>query len=429
MLKLMKQKNFKKKAYIIALFLITLQLSLLFILSQNWPVTLNLLVPDSSIPYQEFIQEFEAQHPRIHIKLIVAPGQSNAIAITDDIEASYRNVFGTSNGSPFDLIYLDVILVEEFAQKGWLKDINSVTSPRQLEQFQKNFRPLDWQGGVYQNKQYRIPFFSGVGMLFYREDLLAAKKVPQTFNELLTVGKEVQNPQASLWGYAWQGKQYEGLVAMFVELLQGYGGFWLNPETKEVGLDQQAALQAAQFLRQLKQISPPNITTYDETKALQTFLQGKAVFLRNWPYALKEIDASIYKGKVKVMPLVTQTGQNRTGCLGGWGFGIAKNSKHPQEAWQAIQFFTKESSQRKLFIETGFIPSYQNLNVGRLAQDNLNTLESIATNAVNRPQIPEYKQASKILQAYLHKVLTSEENITKLMSDAAKETRELLSNK
>ncbi len=328
----MKQKKFKKLAYVVSLFLIAIQLTLLLILAQNWPVTLNLLVQDSSIPYQEFIQAFEAEYPHIHIKLIVASGQSNAIAITDDIEASYRNVFRTSNGSPFDLIYLDIILVEEFAQKGWLQDINSLSSPRQLEQFQKNFRLLDWQGGTYQNKQYRIPFFSGVGMLFYREDLLAGKKVPQTFSELLTVAQEVQNPQAGLWGYSWQGKQYEGLVAMFVEILKGYGGFWLNSETKEVGLDQQAALKAAQFLRQLKQVSPPDITTYDESKSLQTFLQGKAVFLRNWPYALKEIDASIYKGKVKVMPLVTQTGQNRAGCLGGWGFGIAKNSKHPQEA-------------------------------------------------------------------------------------------------
>ncbi len=64
--------------------------------------------------------------------------------------------------------------------------------------------------------------------------------------------------------------------------------------------------------------------------------------------------------------------------------------------------------------------------MGRLAQENLNTLEKIATNAVTRPQIPEYKQASKILQDYLYKLLTSEETIAKLMNDAAKETRELL---
>ena len=426
MLQQIKTKNIKKIVYIISLFLITFQIILLSILHQNWPVTLNLLVPDSSIPYQEFIQAFESQHPRIHIKLVVASGQSNNIATTDDLEASYRNVFRTSNGSPFDLIYLDVILVEEFAQKGWLQDIDSLSSPQQLKQFQKNFRPLDWQGGIYENKQYRIPFFSAVGMLFYREDLLGEKKVPQTFNELITIAKELQNPQEGLWGYVWQGKQYEGLVAMFMEVLKGYGGFWLNPETKEVGLNQQAALKAAQFLRQLKQISPPDITTYDENKSLQTFLKGKAIFLRNWPYALREIDASIYKGKVKVMPLISQTGQNRAGCLGGWGFAIAKNSKHQKEAWQAIQFFVEEINQKKLFTETGFLPSYQNLNVGRLAQDSLNALEEIFSTAVLRPQIPDYKKASKILQNYLYQVLTSKEDITKIMNNAAQETRDLI---
>ena len=399
---------------------------MLFILYHNWPVTLNLLVPDSSIPYQDFIQAFESQNPRIHIKLIVASGQSNTIATTDDLEATYRNVFKTSNGSPFDLIYLDVILVQEFAQKDWLQDINSLSSPQQLQKFRRNFRPLDWQGGIYQNKQYRIPFFSAVGMLFYREDLLKGKKAPQTFDELLTIAKEVQNPQEGLWGYVWQGKQYEGLVAMFTEILKGYGGFWLNPETNEVGLDQLPALKAARFLRQLKQISPPDITTYDENKSLQAFLEGKAIFLRNWPYALKEIDASLYKGKVKIMPLISQTGKKRAGCLGGWGFAIAKNSKYPKEAWEAIKFFAEETNQRKLFIETGFLPSYQNINVGRLAQENLNALEAIFSTAIPRPHIPKYKQASKILQNYLYQVLNSEENITKIMNNAAQETRELL---
>lgn len=426
MLQFIKIKKIKKIVYIISLSLIAFQLSLLFILYHNWPVTLNLLVPDSSIPYQDFIQAFESQNPRIHIKLIVASGQSNTIATTDDLEATYRNVFKTSNGSPFDLIYLDVILVQEFAQKDWLQDINSLSSPQQLQKFRRNFRPLDWQGGIYQNKQYRIPFFSAVGMLFYREDLLKGKKAPQTFDELLTIAKEVQNPQEGLWGYVWQGKQYEGLVAMFTEILKGYGGFWLNPETNEVGLDQLPALKAARFLRQLKQISPPDITTYDENKSLQAFLEGKAIFLRNWPYALKEIDASLYKGKVKIMPLISQTGKKRAGCLGGWGFAIAKNSKYPKEAWEAIKFFAEETNQRKLFIETGFLPSYQNINVGRLAQENLNALEAIFSTAIPRPHIPKYKQASKILQNYLYQVLNSEENITKIMNNAAQETRELL---
>ncbi|HBY79945.1 MAG TPA: ABC transporter substrate-binding protein, partial [Cyanobacteria bacterium UBA11148] len=47
--------------------------------------------------------------------------------------------------------------------------------------------------------------------------------------------------------YLWQGKQYEGLAAMFTEVLEGYGGFWVNPDTLEVGLDQPEAVQAVEF--------------------------------------------------------------------------------------------------------------------------------------------------------------------------------------
>lgn len=84
-----------------------------------------------------------------------------------------------------------------------------------------------------------MPFRSDAGMLYYRTDLLEENGFdpPETTEELLEISRSLQEQGAVEWGYVWQGRQYEGLAAVFVEILEGHGGFWVNPETEEVGLD------------------------------------------------------------------------------------------------------------------------------------------------------------------------------------------------
>ena len=87
-------------------------------------------------------------------------------------------------------------------------------------------------------------------MLFYRRDLLEAadEKPPETFDELVRIAQKLQRPP-QLWGYVWQGKQYEGLICDFMEVLTGFGGFWINSDTNEVGLDRPEAVRALEWMR------------------------------------------------------------------------------------------------------------------------------------------------------------------------------------
>jgi multiple sugar transport system substrate-binding protein len=75
------------------------------------------------------------------------------------------------------------------------------------------------------------------------------------------------------------------LVTVFLEVLWGYGGDWIDPETREVSLDQPEALRALDFLkRSLGTISPTAVTTYAEEDTRTLFQNDRAIFLRNWPY-------------------------------------------------------------------------------------------------------------------------------------------------
>ncbi|OKH15627.1 ABC transporter substrate-binding protein [Fischerella major NIES-592] len=390
------------------------------------PVVLNLLMtaPDAQ-PWKEgIIKDFESKNPGIRINIIEGPNATNLL------EDLYTSAFILGD-SPYDLINMDVIWTPKFAAAGWLLDLTDKVTESELAAFS----PKDVEGGRYKGRLYRIPMRSDVGMLYYREDLLrqAGFNPPETFTDLIKISQALKQQDKINWGYIWQGRQYEGLAAMFVEILEGFGGFWVNPNTLEVGLDRPETLKAIAFLKQTIQIgiSPPGVTTYQEEETRRIFQSGQAVFLRSWPYVwplANEKDSPI-RGKIAIKPMVSASGENSGACLGGWGLGISKTTKHPQEAWKAIQYFTSEAAQRRFILQAGFVPSRRSLFTDPqivATYPHYPQLLEVVEQAVLRPPIAQYAQTSDILQRYLSAALTNRMTPEAAMKAAAQETRRLL---
>ena len=374
--------------------------------------------------WQPLVQEFERQNPGIHLEIIEGPNATN------QVEDLYTSSFLLGN-SPYDLVYMDIVWVPKFAAAGWLMPIDKYISPQELATFLSG----DIEGGTYQEKLYRLPFRTDAGMLYYRQDLLqqAGYKPPETFAELIKISQDLQQQGLADWGYLWQGKQYEGLAAMFVEILQGSGAFWVDPDTLEVGLDRPEAIEAVNFLRTTLAtgISPPGITTYAEEETRRLFQNGKAVFLRNWPYVfgLASQDDSPIQGKFAIKPMIHAPGRTSGACLGGWGLGIAATTKHPDEAWKVIEFISSEANQRQYVLQTGYAPTrrslYNDPDIVSKFSHYPQLLEVVESSAL-RPPIAQYAQASDILQRYLSAALTGRITPEKAMQAAASETRRLL---
>ncbi len=392
------------------------------------PVTLNLLMtaPDAQPWQQGLVKDFEAENPGIRINIIEGPNATNLL------EDLYTSAFILGQ-SPYDLINMDVIWTPKFAAAGWLLDLSDRITPEELAAFSQK----DVEGGRYEGRLYRIPMRSDVGMLYYREDLLreAGLNPPETFQDLMRISQTLKQAGKANWGYVWQGRQYEGLVAMFLEVLEGFGGYWVNPNTLEVGLDRPETLQAIEFLRNTvdEGISPPGVTTYQEEETRRFFQSGQAVFLRSWPYVwpLANQPGSPINGKIAIQPMVHAPGQSSAACLGGWGLGIAKSSPHPEEAWKAIQYFTGREAQRRFILTAGFVPSRRELFTDPeivAKYPHYPQLLEVVDQAVLRPPIAQYAQTSDILQRYLSAALTGRMSPESAMQSAANETRRLLGN-
>lgn len=389
------------------------QLVIIGLLYWTWaPVSLTLVVPAAEIPYwSDVVVAFEAEHPDIRLRPI---GLNNP---QGDITVNLKELctLEVTRRSLCDIVYLDVIWVPELAARGWLQTLDDKVSAAELAQFVQS----DVAAGRYENQLYRLPFRADFGMLYYRSDLLQAAPPPSTFQALLNISQLLQAENDLPWGYLWPS-QREGLVTTFVEVLQGYGGFWIDPATQTVGLDQPAAIAAAEFLRRTIElgVSPP-LETYTDDEMLAAFQRGEAVFMRNWPYVLRQIEATSSLA-IAWQPMQLHTaGEAGAACKGSWGFGIAQRSRHPRQAWRAIQYLTSELAQRQFMQKTSYIPSRRSL----LSEP---TLTQAAEAAILRPSIAQYADASLILQTYLSKTLGQQLSAEAAMTAAAEQTRELL---
>lgn len=384
----------------------------------TWPpVVLTLLVPeDESQAWKPLIQKFEAKHPKTKISLITTKNLGGFLS------KQLKEGSCLPQGSP-DLVYIDVIWVPEFAVRGCLQDL----SERFGKEMRSQFTSQAVKDGEYFGKSYRIPLRSDMGMLYYRSDLLAQAgypQPPQTFTDLIKISQTLKQKQLVEWGFLWQGDQYEGKIATFVEILAGHGGYWIDEKTRQVGLDQPEAIQAVQFLRNTltSKVSPTSVLTYSEAESLTQFKRGKSMFLRHWPRAKRLLADD---EMVKSVPMQLQVqGHSGGPCNGSWGLGIAKKTQHSDQAWRAIRFFTSETAQRQFSQATQFIPSHKAV----LKQESPEVQKAI-TKVTYRPRIPEYDQASEILQTALSQALnpdTSDQMVEEIMKKATSDTDQLL---
>jgi ABC-type sugar transport system, periplasmic component len=372
------------------------------------PAELRVLMePDGRGVWRALFDEFHRRNPDIRVRAVEGP------ASTDAREDMYVNAL-LAGSQDYDLVYADTIWIPKFAAAGWLVDLTDLWPAEKWASFSE----AALAGGTYKDRIYRVPTQLNAGILYYRKDLLDRLGVapPRTYDELADIARRAEAP---VNGFVWQGKQYEGLTCNFLEVLRGYGGFWI--EGGEVGLDRPEAEKALEFLcRAVGTISPKGVTTYAEEESRLLFQSGRALFLRNWPYVSNLLaEAELPPGfEVGITPLPAPT-------FGGAGFAILSSSRSPEAALRFLEFVSSPEAVRLLYDRGGVQPAlksfYENTDDPRQR-----ALYAAMQNAAPRPALPQYARASDILQRQVSAALTGQKAPREALRQAALETRQLL---
>ncbi len=407
------------------LFIITIILSTIFIPqpSLSKPLEIEILMP---APFAESTKELIAnfnkdKRRKVHINVTRGPLETESVS---DLAISSLLL----GKSPYDIILIDVTWLPKYAASGWLAQMDEWVETERWNSLADGAK----EGNTYNEKIYRWPLVSDMGLLYWRTDLIETP--PKTTMELLEQSLQLKRENKVRYGYVWQGKQYEGLSCVFLEVLNGFGGEWLDKNNK-VHLNSDSSVQAAKWLKELisSGASPRSVSNFTENESLQVFKSGQSAFMRNWPYAWSELqkEDSEVKGKVGVTTMVSQTGEDQTATLGSWGFSITKSAKNKKLASEIIKYLTSESAQKYLFLNYGYTPTTSNLFENTTLKSNspiLANLKLALSKTKARPKTPLYAQLSDVLQRELSSVLSEDINPKEAMYKAQKRSEEILSS-
>lgn len=364
------------------------------------------------------LTQFERQHPGINVRLREMPASS-------DVQHQQFATWLAARDRSVDVYAIDLIWVAEFAAAGWIRPLDELWSPAA----RKAFVPRLIEANTYKGHVYAVPRFTESGMLFYRKDLV--RLPPQTWVELEEQALRLQRP--GLAGYVFQGKQYEGLVCNFLELLWSHGGAVMDAEG-QVTLDRPEAIEALTTMVRWAEsggIAAPGVTTYVEHDSLQEFIEGRAIFHRNWSYAWSagNLPSSRIRDRVAIAPLPAFPGGRSTAALGGWNLAISAFSTHPQAAWKLIEYLTGEAVQRTKAVLEGRLPTqltlYEDPDVLE-ANPYFSEFRHAVASARNRPASPVYARVSAAIQLHVSRALVGQEEPAVAMRRAAEAVRRVV---
>jgi multiple sugar transport system substrate-binding protein len=348
-------------------------------------------------PFTSLLGEFEAAHPGVRVR-------GEALPWTSDEQHQFYviNLEGRSPG--FDVMMLDVIWVPEFARAGWLLDLTDRLAPGELAPF----FPSTVEAATFGDRVWALPWNMNVGLLYYRADLLAKHglRPPETFAELIEQVQRVRQAEGDprLDGYLFQGKQYEGLVVNVLEAFWASGTRLVAPDGTLFPEPERAA-RALGALRELIEtgVSPAWTTAADEELTRRAFGAGRAIFLRNWPYALDLFEApdSPVRGKVGITPLpALGDGRPGAGSTGGAHLGVSRRTRHPDLAVALARFLASSRAQKAMAL-AALSPTrtalYDDPDLRR-RRPSLPLLRALMLDGHPRPVTPHYLLLSATLQ-------------------------------
>ena len=364
------------------------------------------------------IARFMELHPDIVVKLEPSP---------DDATQRHQLFVQWLNahvGDP-DVLELDVIWSSEFAAAGWIRPLDD------LSPHADDFFPATIAANVWDGKLYAIPWYVGVGLLYWRTDLM--DHAPRSMDELVEQAQRAMRaPDGPRYGFVWQGARYEGLITTFVEYLGAFGAEIMDAQG-EVVVDSPRAIRALTFMRDQiarSRVAPSEVLTWHEEETRFAFQNGNAAFMRNWPYAyslLSDSSQSRVAGHFAIAALPAASGGHPTTALGGAELAINSYSEHPELAWKLVQYLTAPAQMLERARVAGDYPTrralYDDPRLASALSVPLDQVRYAIESAVPRPVTPIYTELSGLLQIQLHRALTGQASPADALHAAARAMR------
>lgn len=305
--------------------------------------------------------------------------------------------------SDVDIYNLDVTWTAEFAEAGRIRSLDRADLDRRsvLAGFlEEPLRTCEYRGSLY-----ALPFNTDAGLLYYRTFTRGGRAWPEppaTWDDIGNDSDEALgahlDPKLEA-GYAAQLDNSEILTVTALEAIWSAGGDVVDPDGTVV-IDSDAAERG---LRRLSDgLAPsnrplilPDSRTFDEKGSTKAFGDRRAMMMRNWPVAYRDLQQVTTSNPTFRYAVTTVPG--KVSVLGGQNLAVSSSSGQPRAAQALIEFLTGERSQQILFEHGGLAATreivYRDANITTKYPYATTLLEAIRR-ARARPVTPHYTEFS-----------------------------------
>lgn len=372
---------------------------------------------DTTNATEKLIEAFEEKYPHIKVEEREMP------ADTGQSHDQYVTAF-SSQSSEIDVFNADVIWPAEFAQANYALELDRFIQRDDINM--EDYFEGTVAAGKFNGKQWAMPQYTDAGVFYYRTDIVDTP--PETWDELIEMASELQGEGDTQFGYLMQAAQYEGLITNAIEFIASYGGEVID-EDNNVVVDSPETVKAIEKMVEVvnSDFVPENILNFQETETENAWIDGNAVFARNWPYMMSSSNDEERSSVVDNVELtmVPAGDAGHAAALGGWMSMISRYSEHPEEAWEFVKFISGPEGQKISALEGGRAPTiaalYDDEEVQAVSSLFANPdFREVLHTAVPRPVSPIYPKISDIMQIELSKALTGDQTA----ADAAKNMQE-----
>ena len=376
--------------------LLALGLALSVTVAMAEPVTIKLAAQADSTPAtQAVIDAFNASQDQYKVEWVDMTNDSGAMR--EQLTTSLK-----AGSADYDVLSLDVVWAGEFAASGYIQPLDMMIEDAGLNV--SDFNAGSMASGMYNGKEYVLPFFPDLGLLYFRKDIVseedAVKLVAGTYtwDDLLAMAEKYAGQGGTTTGIVFQSSLYEGLICNANE-------FTSNWKDIKGGLETMKKFTSSKAV-------PSNILNYTEGETANSFIKGESVFARNWPYqwgAIKS-DGTITTDQVAVAPLPGGS------TVGGWLLAINKNSANPEGAFAFIQYLNSEAGQLIMSEKGGYLPGLNKMLTDERimkSDDRLSMVgfQNALKTTIARPVSAEYSKVSDALQQAIYPYLNGSSDI------------------
>ena len=354
---------------------------------------------------------------------------------------------GASGSSQYDIIVLDSPWVGEFAEAGFVEDLQPYiddTDPEVIawDDFMPAFQEVaDWNGTIV-----GVPFGAYVQMLHYRTDLFeqAGLEPPKTFAEWQKAAEFfTDNPDfPGVYGTAMNNQRGAAIGQQWFEFIWGYGGrpFESNyPGSEDQYADLTPRFDSAeskavlQTFKDMLKYQPPGAESFAWDERATTFSSGKTAVILAWSVRtplFKDPNRSQVADKFATAVYPAKEGSDPVPPLGGWVMGINSNAAQKDLAWDYIKWFTSPEIHKK-FVIAGGPPSRLSTMEDPEVKAAVPWVETVYESqkyvfADCRPRIPESFQIIDTVGLYASQAVQGQITVDEATAKMTNDIRQLL---